>query len=524
MNLTFPKIKWVLLTLVLISCSFSSTASSNNQQFSVFLFTKTAGWHHQSINAGVTAIQKLSEFHHFELEWQEDASRINDKNLEKFDVIIFLNTTGDILNEEQQAAMERFIQSGKGFVGIHSAADTEYDWEWYTKLVGRMFHIHPAIQTGQISVLDNNFPGLEGMPEKMWWTEEWYEFGTEKISGLQYLLTVDEKTFDPKADWGDKKGQGMGAFHPLAWYHEYDGGRAFYTALGHQPSKYSDPLFLAHLYGGIYWAAKGKRHATTASPEKIPLWPAGAPGFEHRKDEPERAKDWWVKNIHQPSITAFFPPKGKANGTAVLICPGGGHKALVYNSEGKRAAEFFNRHGITAFVLKYRLAREEGSPYSLEKHVRQDAYRAMRLVRSRAAEWNLMEGRIGMMGFSAGGELVAQVAYTPGQGKAKAKDPIDRLNGQPDFQILVYPGPLFMPEKVPADAPPAFMIAAIDDECCSAPVIELLQKYHTAKIPAEAHVFSQGQHAFNMGYRSESIAVKNWSDRLLDWLKDSELL
>lgn len=524
MNPAFLKIKKSLFLLIALGFWCSTAAFSNKQQFSVFLFTKTAGWHHESINAGVTAIQQLAEIHHFNLEWHEDAGRINDENLERFDVIVFLNTTGDILNEKQQAAMERFIQSGKGFVGIHAAADTEYDWEWYTKLVGRMFHIHPTIQTGQLSVLDASFPGLERMPEKMWWTEEWYEFGAEQISGLQYLLSVDEKTFDPKVDWGEKKGQGMGEFHPLAWYHEYDGGRSFYTALGHQPSKYSDPIFLAHLYGGIYWAAQGQRKSTAASPEQIPLWPTGAPGFEHRKEEPEEAEDWWVKNIHQPSITAFLPPKDKANGTAVIIAPGGGHRALVYNSEGKRAAEFFNRHGIAAFVLKYRLAREEGSPYSLEKHVQQDAYRAMRLVRSRAAEWNLTEGKIGMMGFSAGGEVVAQVAYSSGDGQARAKDPIDRLNGKPDFQILVYPGPLFLPEKVPSDAPPAFMIAAIDDECCAAPVIELLQKFHAAKVPAEAHVFAQGQHAFNMGYRSESIAVKNWSGRLLDWLKDAGLL
>jgi type 1 glutamine amidotransferase len=243
------------------SALFSNLPSGQSapHQFSVLLFTKTSEWHHESINAGVTAIQKLADIHFFYLEWHEDAKRINDENLKKFDVIIFLNTTGDILNEEQQKAMEKFIQSGKGFVGIHAAADTEYDWEWYTKLVGRMFHVHPAIQTAQITVLDQNFPGLERMPKKRWWTDEWYQFGEEKVDGLNYLITVDEKTFDPTVDWGAKKGSGMGDFHPLAWYHEYDGGRSFYTALGHQPSKYSDELFLEHIYGGIYWAAKGRK-------------------------------------------------------------------------------------------------------------------------------------------------------------------------------------------------------------------------------------------------------------------------
>ena len=154
--------------------------------------------------------------------------------------------------------MERFIKSGKGFVGIHSASDTEYNWEWYTKLVGRSFHIHPVIQTAELQVIDRKFPGLERMPERFLWTEEWYEFGPENTKGLNYILAVDEKTFDPKVSWGAKSGEGMGKFHPIAWYHNYDGGRSFYTALGHTPADYSDAFFLDHVYGGLYWAATGK--------------------------------------------------------------------------------------------------------------------------------------------------------------------------------------------------------------------------------------------------------------------------
>ena len=511
--------------LLIFSLFYSSFIFANVEQFNVLLFTKTAGWHHKSINAGVNAIQKLGETHFFNVEWHEDASRINDKFLEKFDVIIFLNTTGDIFNDDQQKAMERFIQSGKGFVGIHSASDTEYDWDWYTKLVGRMFRIHPSIQTAQISVLDHNFPGLERMPKKRWWTDEWYEFTEEKIEGLNYLISVDEKTFDPVADWGRVSGDGMGDFHPLSWYHEYDGGRSFYTALGHQPSKYSDPLFLEHLYGGIYWAAMGgKKNKPAPAPQEISLWKNGAPGFENRKNEPTQAKDWWVKNIHNPSITAYLPPEGKATGAAVVICPGGGHKELVYYAEGADAAKIFNEMGVAAFVLKYRLAKEPNSPYSIEKHVKQDAYRAMRLVRSRAKEWNLDTDRIGMMGFSAGGEVVALVAYDSGNGKANAPDLVDRVNGKPDFQILVYPGPSFLPPKLKTDAPPAFMISAIDDDCCTVPIFKLIEMYHKADIPAEAHIFAQGKHAFNMGQRSKLVTIKNWSKRLADWMQDSGLL
>ena len=228
------------------------------EQFNVLMFTKTAGFHHTSIAAAVPAMQALADRHHFSVDWHEDAGLFTDENLEKYDVIMFMLTSGDVLNEEQEAAMERFIQSGKGFVGIHSASDTEYGWDWYVKMVGRTFKIHPAIQTAELSVIDRRFPGLERMPDRFLWTDEWYEFSAEKIDSLNYILSIDESTYDPKADWGQVSGRGMGDFHPIAWYHEYDGGRAFYTGLGHMNSVYSDKLFLEHVYGGIYWAATGK--------------------------------------------------------------------------------------------------------------------------------------------------------------------------------------------------------------------------------------------------------------------------
>src|SRR5438270_6621725 len=158
-------------------------------------------------------------------------------------------------------------------------------------------------------------------------------------------------------------------------------------------------------------------------PEVIPLWPNGAPGFESRRDEPQLARDYWVRNIHNPSITAFLPPKEKATGAAVVICPGGGHRLLVYNAEGVDPARYFNSIGVAAFVLKYRLGREQGTPYSIEKHARADGQRAMRLLRSRAAEWNVDPARVGIMGFSAGGEVVSMVAYSPSQGDPTATGP-----------------------------------------------------------------------------------------------------
>lgn len=261
-----------------------------------------------------------------------------------------------------------------------------------------------------------------------------------------------------------------------------------------------------------------------AQPQQIPLWPNGAPGFENRREEPEQAQDWWVRNIHNPSLTVYLSSKEQANGAAVVICPGGGHSALVFNSEGRDAAIFLNSIGVTAFVLKYRLARETGSPYALDKHPREDAYRALRLVRNRAQEWGIDPNRLGMMGFSAGGEVVAMVAYASGAGDPNAPDPIDRLSGKPNFQILIYPGPLGIPQTLSADAPPAFLLAAIDDPCCAEPALRLLQMYHAAKLRAEAHLYAQGAHAFNMGKRSQLRTISAWPQRLADWMADSGIL
>lgn len=237
------------------------TIPSNSQQFRALLITKTRGWHHASINEGVAAMKELSVKHQFDLQWHQESSKITDQYLERFNVLIFLNTTGDIFTADEKNAIENFIRSGKGYVGVHAASDTEYDWEWYTRLVGRMFVIHPAIQTAKLRFTGKAFPGLHGFVDGQLWTEEWYTFSEEKVKGLEYILAVDESTYSPAAESKAKnvKSAGMGAFHPVAWYHEFDGGRSFYTALGHMPTDYTDASFLSHLYGGIYWAATGKK-------------------------------------------------------------------------------------------------------------------------------------------------------------------------------------------------------------------------------------------------------------------------
>lgn len=253
------KIIRTLLLLLSLQFFLGINAESQKKQFRALLVTTTRGWHHESISAGVLAIQELGRKHFFDVQLFEDPNSFTDTFLSKFDVIIFLNTTGDIFDSAQQKVMERFIESGKGFVGIHSASDTEYGWEWYTQLVGRMFHIHPSIQTAKLEVLDKGFPGLRGFTDNTLWTDEWYEFGPEKVTGLHYILGVDESSYNPKVQWPGKSGVGMGIFHPIAWYHQFDGGRGFYTALGHMPEDFSDPAFLNHIFAGIFWAATGKK-------------------------------------------------------------------------------------------------------------------------------------------------------------------------------------------------------------------------------------------------------------------------
>lgn len=265
--------------------------------------------------------------------------------------------------------------------------------------------------------------------------------------------------------------------------------------------------------------------AEAEEPVVIHLWEKGAPGFESKRDEPEVVKGTSVTNVHNPSITVFSAPKEKANGAAVLIIPGGGHRQLGFGGEGVEPAKLMNDLGVSAFVLKHRLPREEGSPYSLDIHPRQDVQRAMRLIRSKGSEWNLDQKRIGVMGFSAGGEVVAMLVYSPTEGDPQAADAIDRMNCRADFQISIYPGPLGVPSgPIANDVPPAFFLVANDDTSHVKPILDQLAKYEEAKRSVEVHLYARGGHGFNMATHSKFESIRSWPQRLTEWMRDSGFL
>jgi len=250
------------------------------------------------------------------------------------------------------------------------------------------------------------------------------------------------------------------------------------------------------------------------------LWPEGAPGAEKRHNEAEKVENTYVSNIHDPSLTVVKADPRHANGTAVVVVPGGGHRMLVWMNEGMVAAKSLNRSGVTAFVLKYRLARDQGSTYSIENDAAADLRRAVRWVRAHAAEYQIDPARVGVMGFSAGGELVSLVADNPEPAPPARQDAVDRQSARPDFQVLVYPGPLGVPAKAVQHAPPAFIVAGSADKCCMPPALGLYQQLVGAGVSAELHLYADTDHAFNMGQRSERLSDVHWPDRLADWLAD----
>lgn len=258
-------------------------------------------------------------------------------------------------------------------------------------------------------------------------------------------------------------------------------------------------------------------------PDAIPLWANGAPGSESRVSERETIEGSNVSNVHNPSITAYLPPPEKNTGLAVLIAPGGGHSRLCLGHEGYALAEWFQQRGMAAFVLKYRLAREKNSVYTVQEHAMADTRRALRTIRSNAGAWGIQTNKIGVLGFSAGGELAAFAAMQSDAGNPNDKDPVEKASCRPDFQALIYPGTssLFTVEK---EMPPLFIACGYGDRPdISEGMASLYLKYKQAGIKAELHIYSNAAHGF--GYRpGTTTAAGDWPLRFQEWLRDSGFL
>lgn len=260
------------------------------------------------------------------------------------------------------------------------------------------------------------------------------------------------------------------------------------------------------------------------TPEVITLWAGGAPGSEERRNEPEvRPNNYSIKNIQNPSLTVFRPAPGKANGVGIVIAPGGGFSSNVFGPEGEQPAAYFNKLGITAFVLKYRLSREPGSKVTVEVSAKEDGYRAMRTVRANAADYGVDPAKIGFIGFSAGGEVVSSVVF--GDAPAiKSPDAVDAVSARPDFALWIYTGPVAVPSELPAtnpSLPPSFLLCAFDDESHLRPTIDIMNLYRKAKVSSELHVTSGAGHGFNLGNREKKlISVQTWPQRMTEWLID----
>jgi len=235
----FKGLSFLLLLSVL---NFGCAAQKDSR---ILVFSKTAGFQHSSIPEGLRAIQELERQGEFLVDTTSDAAGFSAENLARYRAVVFLNTTGDVLNPAQQTAMEGFIRSGGGYVGVHAAADTEYDWPWYGRLVGGYFESHPQVQEAAIDVVDRSHPATAHLPARWVRTDEWYNYKNLNPD-VKVLALLDESSYE-----GGKNGD----HHPIIWCHEFDGGRAFYTGGGHTEESYREPDFMRLLEAGIKWAA-----------------------------------------------------------------------------------------------------------------------------------------------------------------------------------------------------------------------------------------------------------------------------
>jgi type 1 glutamine amidotransferase len=232
---------WLLLFPALTSSAGSSVDGER-----LLVFTRTTGFRHDAIPDAIAAVRRVAAESGLAVDATEDPAVFRDASLSSYRAVAFLLTTGDVLGDDEEKAFERWLAAGRGWVGVHSASDTEYDWPLYGELVGAYFAGHPAVQPATVHVQDRAHPATASLPEIWGRTDEWYDFRQNPRPRVHVLATVDEATYS---------GGSMGADHPIAWCREVAGGRSFYTAGGHTRESYAEPLFIAHLAGGIRWAA-----------------------------------------------------------------------------------------------------------------------------------------------------------------------------------------------------------------------------------------------------------------------------
>jgi endo-1,4-beta-xylanase len=263
-------------------------------------------------------------------------------------------------------------------------------------------------------------------------------------------------------------------------------------------------------------------------PDEVLLWPGGAPGSEGKTGAEtvriyQPTGDHVISNVHKPSLAPYLPAPDKATGAAVIIAPGGGHSELWIDHEGYRVAAWLREQGVAAFVLKYRLAKATNSTYTVKGDELADMQRAVRLVRSRAQEWGVNPRCVGVMGFSAGGEVASLAAMHFDNGKPDAADPIERQSCRPDLQALIYPGNADRIKPV-KNSPPAFLCGGYDDRPdISEGLATAYLKFKRAKVPAELHIYAGVGHGFGLR-DSNTGPVSKWLDRFLEWLGQSGFL
>lgn len=245
-----PSILSLSLALVATACTSQPSpqppASPQEAVPSILVFSKTAGYRHASIEPGIEALRALGEENGFAVDATEDSTLFTDENLARYDAVLFLSTTLDVLGDPGQEALERYIRAGGGYVGIHAASDTEYEWPWYGQMVGGWFESHPAIQEAMLFVTDSVHASTAHLPAEWVRTDEWYEIDRVNLD-VNVLLEIDETSYQRE------RPPSPGNRRPMSWYHEFEGGRVFYTALGHTTESYSEPEFLQHVLGGIQW-------------------------------------------------------------------------------------------------------------------------------------------------------------------------------------------------------------------------------------------------------------------------------